>query len=464
MLGFGLTWTWLFLQYWSTKTHMTPVPNAVVIETLLLWAMGGIIATAGMSLLLSARLGSLSRNPISLFATSVVASTGVVLNAMVGLSAVSETALPIFSAILSGAGQMLFLLMWGEVYSSAEFRSASIFIPASAFIGALLYFAIGALPSPLALAITALLPFGSALAAYRAIQPLPRMTESAPAFHRGPLIPKLYRVGVPAFAFTFGIMPRISFGSGMDFDTVNSVAIGLFTLIALVLVVASVAFSSWDATRGAYGTTLLLVVAAFLALPLLGREWMVAANAMVFAAFCYFFLLYWIMLSSLPSALSVRPLVVFARAELLSYPFALTGSLLSRSLIEALGLSSPTVTIVSLATAYLLVLATTYVLRDSRNPAKAAAASDQNQAALGDLVRERCAALGEKHDLSPRERELLQLLARGRSIPYAAEELHLSEDTVKTYSKRLYSKLGVHSRQELLNLVEACNGKEPSME
>ncbi len=48
--------------------------------------------------------------------------------------------------------------------------------------------------------------------------------------------------------------------------------------------------------------------------------------------------------------------------------------------------------------------------------------------------------------LSPREREVLNLIAGGRSIPAIAAELYLAPSTVKTHVARLYEKLGVSDR------------------
>lgn len=50
--------------------------------------------------------------------------------------------------------------------------------------------------------------------------------------------------------------------------------------------------------------------------------------------------------------------------------------------------------------------------------------------------------------LSPREREVLKLLAAGRSYKRAAEELGVSYDTIRTHVNRIYKKLHVHSRAE----------------
>jgi DNA-binding NarL/FixJ family response regulator len=51
-------------------------------------------------------------------------------------------------------------------------------------------------------------------------------------------------------------------------------------------------------------------------------------------------------------------------------------------------------------------------------------------------------------ELSDRESEVLALIALGLTNSEIAEELYLSVETVKTYVKRLYAKLGVHNRAQ----------------
>lgn len=57
------------------------------------------------------------------------------------------------------------------------------------------------------------------------------------------------------------------------------------------------------------------------------------------------------------------------------------------------------------------------------------------------------------HDLSPRETEVFMLLAQGRSRAFIQDALSVSEGTVKTHTSRIYQKLGVASKQELLSYV-----------
>ena len=51
-------------------------------------------------------------------------------------------------------------------------------------------------------------------------------------------------------------------------------------------------------------------------------------------------------------------------------------------------------------------------------------------------------------ELSDRESEVLALIAIGLTNAEIADELYLSIETVKTYVKRLYAKLGVHNRAQ----------------
>lgn len=59
-----------------------------------------------------------------------------------------------------------------------------------------------------------------------------------------------------------------------------------------------------------------------------------------------------------------------------------------------------------------------------------------------------------EHGLSARETEIFLLLARGRSRPYIRDSLYLSKNTVATHIRHIYEKLGIHSQQELIDLVE----------
>lgn len=64
-----------------------------------------------------------------------------------------------------------------------------------------------------------------------------------------------------------------------------------------------------------------------------------------------------------------------------------------------------------------------------------------------------CASFAECYSLTNRERDVLVLLATGRSVPYISEALFVSKNTVESHVKAIYKKAGVHSRQELLTCL-----------
>lgn len=64
-------------------------------------------------------------------------------------------------------------------------------------------------------------------------------------------------------------------------------------------------------------------------------------------------------------------------------------------------------------------------------------------------------ALCEGRGITPREREVLAYTAQGYTMKATAEKLVISLDTVRTHSKSIFRKLGVHSKQEVIDFVNS---------
>lgn len=79
----------------------------------------------------------------------------------------------------------------------------------------------------------------------------------------------------------------------------------------------------------------------------------------------------------------------------------------------------------------------------------AVAAASFTAAGLAQALRRRQEA-SERLALSPREREVLDLLQEGHSVPEIAARLYISLSTAKTYVARLYEKLGASNRATAL--------------
>jgi DNA-binding NarL/FixJ family response regulator len=62
-------------------------------------------------------------------------------------------------------------------------------------------------------------------------------------------------------------------------------------------------------------------------------------------------------------------------------------------------------------------------------------------------------ALQSSFGLSPREADVLDVLGSGASYRQVGRELGISEGTVQTYVKKIYEKLGVHSKAEAVRVL-----------
>ena len=69
-------------------------------------------------------------------------------------------------------------------------------------------------------------------------------------------------------------------------------------------------------------------------------------------------------------------------------------------------------------------------------------------------------ALAARYGLTNRERDIADCLARGYTLQKTADELFISMNTVRTHAKSVYRKMGIGSKQELIDLVEK-QGSEP---
>lgn len=163
----------------------------------------------------------------------------------------------------------------------------------------------------------------------------------------------------------------------------------------------------------------------------------------------------WLLLVDLENRRKHPPLTVFAVGWGISFLSVGVGRLLSASVVSASDLS-PNFLIVL---AFFLVASVLFVVNKfatygtfssyAHGTADGKAGIDYSE------IEETCRVLGQEHGLTKREIEIVQLIAKGRSRGYIASSLVISENTVKGHTRNAYSKLGIHSKQELLTLIES---------
>ena len=80
--------------------------------------------------------------------------------------------------------------------------------------------------------------------------------------------------------------------------------------------------------------------------------------------------------------------------------------------------------------------------------------SEETEGGYQDHISKCCRILQEEHRLTNRETEVMEMIVRGNSVAKIAELFVISENTVRTHSKHAYTKLGVHKRQDIIDMIE----------
>ncbi len=357
------------------------------------------------------------------------------------------------AAAFGGVGMGWTYLQWSFFYARLDVRDAVACIFGAMALGSLVKIPIDLLPTWPAAVACAALPFCSPVL-YRDAQA--HQPEAAPVeryYTPRTLRPVLkIMLGVAAYGLVIGIM------QGMTVEADPAPKWTLSGMHHLLEVVAAAVVLWFVFVRRATLPFSLLwrIVLAFtatgvLALPLFGSLFSGWALVIVGVAQTLVVMLLWAMLADVAHRSTLSPLAVFGFGWIAySLPFPI-GHALGSTLSFHTAASSLVAVIV-----YLLAMASVFLLdeRDfSRNRIFAGLDEPTPPASMHGPIEQACSVLGERGGLTEREGEVMLLICQGRSKGYIAESLCISENTVRSHARRLYAKLGVHSKQDLLDIV-----------
>jgi DNA-binding CsgD family transcriptional regulator len=137
------------------------------------------------------------------------------------------------------------------------------------------------------------------------------------------------------------------------------------------------------------------------------------------------------------------------RRVLIGFSLLLCGGFLFRSLVASLVLVNVVFGVPALLMFFGSNLAALFYLRARSDaafkPVRAVAPS-----ALG------MAHVFERHGVTKREKQIVEKICLGKTNKQIADELFISLQTVKDHTHRIYSKLGVKSRMQLVQLMDAA--------
>lgn len=203
---------------------------------------------------------------------------------------------------------------------------------------------------------------------------------------------------------------------------------------------------SMDAVSRVYRGSFLLVLAVVLAIPFIMEGNWAAHVVLDMGAFCFEAVMMMVLLEVV-SALAMDAILLFALTRAVWAAGVVAGIAASSYGFNS-SLISFGVAIMGVACAFMFVFVftdahCTRVLVKSCERAHATPFKDQCRLAALDA------------GLSDRESEVMAMVAKGRSSQRVADDLGVSLSTVNSHIYHIYQKMGVHSRQQMLDRIES---------
>lgn len=216
-----------------------------------------------------------------------------------------------------------------------------------------------------------------------------------------------------------------------------------------------------------------LVILGFVALPFLGSGFGFGSGSTVLVSSAAVWLS-WIVLSSVQvSDLKERIGIDEVRlpfAEKAAVMLSLAVGYMAATFVPGLlgdGAAAAFETLSPAVLGYLSILVSSYVFSDLIDTKERQRLVDRALALSETKMKRIYEDVSREYHLTEREREVLVLMAQGRTRPYIREALCVSEGTVRSHANHIYQKIGIHSREELIDLIEkkkeSFNQEKPSL-
>lgn len=155
-----------------------------------------------------------------------------------------------------------------------------------------------------------------------------------------------------------------------------------------------------------------------------------------------------------------NPVIVLGFGYALVFLGSTIGRQIGITLADTLSLAAINVELVTMLIAYGILFVTLIILPPNRILLLGTRSSGyQNDGArhlwcASERVGEACLALAEKGKLTNRESQVLSYLVMGYNSTYISSNLDISLNTVRVHIKNIYTKLNVHSKNDLENIIE----------
>lgn len=448
LIGFSFWQAWWLLAMNTDviilqQPPIAPIANPIFAITV--FTTVGYLAVA----LIGMKFGTFSTHRASYIAVGLCAafgSIGLSLFPMNGTGVV--VALFYLSSLTFSLGNALLLIMWGELWSTWASGRVGTCLIASYTFAFVLYVAIAVLPGFVASIISCLLPVASVVALYQARHEERRLASQveylADTISAWRVIVAAGAIGL-MHGFVQCALKVVSFKEEMLHLSQIVAAVVLVAILVYLCVkqpaTASIAF---------YKPIVPLYIAGLVLMVVLPFGAMFVGNGLTLSAvFCVDML---VMLVSTDYAFRTRkPVAVCFGFTLLAMR---TGTTCALALVGVLELSSVFSAELFINILLLFCIAIAFIgsfVFTAADLLKLYRAKPTNNVSADAAVHVETVA--QACGLTPRETEVLSLLAAGRSVPYIAGDLCIAESTVKHHTSSIYRKIGVSDRQSLIDVI-----------
>jgi DNA-binding CsgD family transcriptional regulator len=381
-------------------------------------------------------------------------AAGAVLWVVTSFLAFNNLPCMILCGVLTGTGSALLLMQWGRSFGSIPATISSFESALGYLIAAIAYLVIGFLPFLATAFVAAVLPFCSSFALTR--QQL--RANGAEAAHSGfsvirrDLFLRKLLAGTLLIGCVAGITGEIHAVSEPAAPSVSLIWQFFFAaaFAPLMILIINI-FSKRHDFGFSYRPTLVLMVFGVVMIPFSVQNAQMAGWLVLIGYHC-FDLLIWTLLADLSYRFHVSPILSFGLGRGALYFANGLGTFLGtflrlqmESTLDFVALSK-----VSIVITLVLVVTYSFVFTEKDLISYKGVEKDGKPGA----IMQSCNAIAVLYSLSPREEDVMRLMVKGRSITRIQDELYMSKGTVNTHLHHIYQKLGIHTRQELLDLVE----------
>lgn len=402
------------------------------------------------------------RRLVPLNATGAVraVSAGAMAAASLALIAAGEAAflggaaavLAVVGAALGGIGFGLFLVLWAEVLSCVSLIRIFLYTTASQLAAVVFVFFCGGLDGLRVACAMVALPVAAVLCLRAAFQALPAADRPSPVMPRLTYPWKIF-VLLALYSFAYGLRQhQLAAGAGMHSSASTA-------LIMAVLFASAYFFSARFNVGALYRSPLVLIVCGFLLVPVEGFLGTAASSYLISMSYSLVGIIVALLLYDISKRLGVT-VVVFAAIKGAEQVFVIWGKDVAETM-GALGLAAGAQDTVIAVAVVAMMLAATLILLSERELASKWGVRILDIGGLVEKTPEEerreahVAELAERFRLTPRETEILHLIAQGKNGPAIRGELFIAEGTFKAHTSHIYEKCGVPNRRALVALLGA---------